>query len=259
MSEISTKILLEIRQLRSELKGLQEKFDKLDRKVQNGFEEIKASFEDRYSSITDRVESIDRKLRKNNIVIYGLETNSYTTPVLLTSVITFFKKELDIEIRKTELNDVYAIGKSHQRPVIVEFVSYLTKREILQETNKLKGKNLFINHDLTRNQQKIGKVLRGQLKIARKEDPKAYIKRDKIYSRGEVFTVEDFPDALEQLNIHPVTTEKPNSAPATPVSSRDLNLEFNDNVIPDQLKNNRQFEKKNLRSNSSNKNINTNL
>ena len=205
--------------LMEEIKLLRKDLEKTELNIKKTIsEEYKEKIEIECASINRRLEGIERKIKKNNIVIYGLEINTYATEILISTATQLFKKQLKLDISSADINNVYAIGKGHQKLVVVEFLSFLTKLKVLKQTKSLKGTNIFINNDQTISQQKTSKILRRQLKLAKKEDANAYIQKEKLYTAQGVFTVKDFQEE-EEIEVYQETSEKSNSAPPTPIST----------------------------------------
>lgn len=245
MPDTSNRLLEEIKQIRNELKDLKLSLGKVEA---NLTEKINNSFESKQFEIENRLEHIERKIKKNNIVVFGLEINTYHTSALVEAVTSFFETHLETKVELSEINNIYTIGRSHKKPIVIEFVSYLRKISILKVANKLAGKNIFINHDLTQAEQRKNKILRRQLKLAKAEDPKAYIRKDRLYYNGEVFTASDFPDDSEEITANIIVEEKSSSAPGTPIAPRDTSA---GTKIGEVRKTNIEPERKTLRSNSS--------
>src|ERR1700712_2996709 len=180
-------LIEEIRLLRQDFTNLKQDLHTLEENVCAKISENCKDLENRQNIYEARLEKFERDIRRNNIVIFGLETNNFQLGILIELVIDFFKSNLNIEVDKRDINTVYPIGKSHNKPIKVEFISFWKKIEVLQSANKLKGKHIYLNNDLTLSQQKEGRILRQQLKLAKAEDPRAYIRKNKLYACGQEY------------------------------------------------------------------------
>lgn len=100
----------------------------------------------------------------------------------------------------------------------MEFVSNSKKRTVLQNCNKLKGKNISISQDLTPLQRRQQKILRKHLILARQEGKytDCFIRGNKLIVDGTTFEVEDLE---EKENLENKLSGKPASAPDTPVAA----------------------------------------
>lgn len=95
----------------------------------------------RNTALEEKVGDLEKKLRKNNIVLYNLE-ESESNP-LPQQIVHFLDKQLNIRLELYEINSVYRIGKNIKpgtrgRPVLIELNSNLKKSEILRSLKKTK-------------------------------------------------------------------------------------------------------------------------
>ena len=78
------------------------------------------------------------------------------------TVIEFCRNELGIEVKHEEIDGAHCVGKPNSdgaRALIVKFKSYESKRKIMINKRKLKGRKLYVNEDLTWvNQQLLKRV-----------------------------------------------------------------------------------------------------
>lgn len=247
MTDIS-KILDEIKLIKQDLQEIKKGLSNSESIITDRIDNISRRIEQHENTVTERIEQIEKKQKKNNVVIFGLETNNYSVPELVKLVLSLFKERLNISVDERDLNNVYALGRSHKKPIAVEFISFLKKIEILKSTNKLKGSSIYINNDQTKTEQRINKILRKQLKLAKTVDPKAYIRGAKLHSGGEVYCVDDFPEDMQEPIVNPNVGLKSNSAPGTPIRATQANEEA---AVEVDSNNSAPKEKKTLRSNSS--------
>lgn len=166
--------------------------------------------------LKNKVEILERNLKKNNIIIFGLE-NQDTSSLAITEKLSTL---LGVVVRESDLNNSYPVGKTEKPPVKVEFISYLKKLDILKQCRKLKGTGITISHDLTLEQRREHKILKHYLNKSR-ENPthRSFIKGNKLYVNDTVYTVNE----LEEINNS--EEQKASSAPATP-NLRNLAKEF---------------------------------
>lgn len=173
-------------------------------------EEYKAQIkklEEENNEIREKLELVSRQEKKKNLIIFGLK-NIDTIPKYICEQLNQY---LEINITEKDISDVYKLGKNDNSPIKIEFVSYLTKKLILQNCYKLKGKNLNIAHDQTPQQRANSKVLRKHLLLAKQEGhEKCFIKNEKLYVGGEVYSV-------EELWRSETVSRRSNSAPSSPI------------------------------------------
>lgn len=157
---------------------------------------------------------LERKVRKNNVVIYGINTDE---PDLVTRVLEIIKK-LDINIGASDLNDVYFVKKQKDKPnpVIVEFLSYQKKILVLKNAFKLKGKNIYISRDQCYEDREKNKILLYHQKQARAKGESAYIRGEKLFIGNEPYTIEELKKYMDFDEDIQNKEGKVESAPATP-------------------------------------------
>lgn len=168
----------------------------------------------------------DKYRRKNNICIYGFEPDSNIDQlVLLKQIQEFFRDKLGIIVNDHEVNNVYLLGRE-RKTIKVEFVSYLKKVQVLNNSKKLKGTEVYISHDLSLEQRRDRKILNEHLKLARQRKYYAYIKGNVLVVNGDRYTAEKLKGGFvfkEHI--------KSNSAPPTP--QRSSTAEPEDNTEPE--------------------------
>ncbi|KAL3284919.1 hypothetical protein HHI36_019051 [Cryptolaemus montrouzieri] len=143
--DISSDIESEVGELRHQLVDYKQKTEKLESEN----EELKK-----------RLEIVDRKTRKNNLVIYGLKTT------------------------ENAVSDVYKIGKTESCPVLLELLNRKLQQQILQNSYKLKGSNISLSPDYTPEERRARKILVVRMREAKEEGKSAYI-------RGNTLIVEN--------------------------------------------------------------------
>lgn len=208
------------RYINKEVSELKQKFEEeLNKKA--------LEWESKYKNLQNKYEKLEKELKKNNIIIFGLDTPAIH---LEKFIIDSLNQLLDISLTLSDLNNVYTIGKqSKKKPVIVKFVSYLKKREVLRNIKKLKGSNVSIAEELTLEERKESKILAQHLKKARSKKLNAFIKNKILFVNGQKYTAEQLAEEEEDTDseeeISNNSTEnlektKPNSAPSTPNTSK---------------------------------------
>lgn len=151
----------------------------------------------RIEKLERRCLNIERKQRKNNVIIFGLNTDR---DHIVKKTIDTLNELLDLDFSLADVNDIYQIGKSEKKPVIVEFKSFLKKREIFQNKDKLralKNTGIAVANDLCEQDRQVNKVLRKHMSAARNQGKKARISGGKLQIDGDWFTVEELETGEE--------------------------------------------------------------
>lgn len=159
--------------------------------------------------LKEEVEILKRKQNKKNIVIFGL--NKKQEDIQADNLCKDLKDLIDVELKSSDINDVYQLGKTNNCPIKIEFSTYLKKKEVLENCKKLKGKKITITHDLTLTQRSEIKILKKHLFMAKQEQ-----KYKECYIKGNKLIVDGTSYGVEELEKEIILDNKPNSEPSTP-------------------------------------------
>lgn len=136
----------------------------------------------------NRCQTLERKVKKNNLVIFGLKPDlkNFTKDTLAK-----INSMLEVDIVEEDLNNIYSIGKSVSPPIVLELVSFLKKVHILKQVKKLKGTGISISNDLSKEDREEQKILSSHLKTAKEQYPNAKIRGHKLIIGKNIYTAED--------------------------------------------------------------------
>lgn len=187
-------LLNEIVNSRTELKtAIETSETKILLKIESLNEKIK-QLENENKELKNNIERLERKSKENGIMIFGLKKNEEV--ISLDSTLNELKNLLGVSVSEKDINNFISFKNSRNNPVKIDFVSNLKKREIIRNCRKLKDTQISIVHDQTFEQRKENKVLRYHLEKARKNSSvKSYIKGNKLYIDGTVYTTETLPES----------------------------------------------------------------
>lgn len=193
---------------KSELEGtIEEAEERLLLKLEE-FNKRISRLEKENQELKTKIEILERKEKKNNIVIYGLKGES--TVISPGFICNKLNEITDETITEADISNVYKLGKKEDCPVKIEFVSYLKKSAVIRNGTKLKGTEISISHDLTEQQRQLNRILRKHLYLARQNNhTKCYIKQNKLYVDDNVYTAEELVD-IEDITER--KQPKPNSS-----------------------------------------------
>lgn len=147
--------------------------------------------EKRIQILETRCAALERTIRRNNIIVFGLKPNQ-------EKIFEYTLKELNnlfnLNIGIGEVNNIRKISRKPDSPVIVEFVNYQTKLRIFRDKEalrKLKIVNIAISNDYCLEDRLKQKTLRKHLKIAREKGIPAKIRGFVIEIDGKIYKPED--------------------------------------------------------------------
>lgn len=173
------------------------------------------------SRLKERVKYSEEAAKRNQVVVFGLEER--TEDSLENRIIDTFTNILLVNIKPQDLDNIYRIGtksEGRHRPVVVRFVRYFVKRQILQNLKKLKGTGITVTNDLTIEQQQNQKLLYKYFKIAKSKNFEAKISKNYLIVNENTFSVTDLKQASAESFTDFFINKKQlfpsNSAPATP-------------------------------------------
>ncbi|CAH1153973.1 unnamed protein product [Phaedon cochleariae] len=145
------------------------------------------------------VETAKRKLKNNNLVIFGIEEkdDAETTNIVKQTL----QDKLNIRLEDTDINNTYRIGKrntSAKRPIILELVRNIKKQEILRNCGKLKGTDIAVSHDLTTKEREEKKVLYKYYKEAKGNKCETTLLKNKLIINGVSYKYEDLTKEVDR-------------------------------------------------------------
>ena len=144
----------------------------------------------------------ERTNRAKNLVVVGLQENVDDENIADRIQELFADK---LELQDVAIANSRRLGQRKQngsRPILVQLESANDKRKILQRRRSLAGSNIYINNDLTPEQQQVERKLRQVAKKLR-ESPENAGKKVTVY-RGKVhIDRKPIPEALLQSLITP--------------------------------------------------------
>lgn len=217
------KLFEEIKKNKTDLKHFIEASEiRILLKIEEINERVK-TLEKENEGLKKKVEYMERDIKKNSILIYGLDLEEDYT---VDHVCTKLRNILEIPLSSLDIND-YSILNIPKHPLKINFITNIKKREIFKNCKKLKGTNIGISNDLTYNQRQDYKILKEHLKVAReKKEQTAFIRNNKLHIGNDEYTVE----TLKKLpNSKPVATSEP-STPTQGHSSQEDNIIYVDQV-----------------------------
>lgn len=131
----------------------------------------------------------ERRLRKNNIVIFGLTTSDN----LLEDTLKTLNNLLGCKLCTSDVNNITILRKNNTGagPILLEFISFLKKVEVFKNVSKLKGTSVSISNDLCPEDRDNHRVLVKYLKEAKFKNLPAQIKGNKLVIDGKIYTVDE--------------------------------------------------------------------
>lgn len=144
----------------------------------------------------NKIAALERETRRKNLIIKGVpddgkenwEETIKTTMKIIEKIGVNVTKEADID----EAKRVGRYRRNGQRPILLKLTTGNKKAEILSKSKELKGSNMWIDEDYTKEILEERKTLIIQLKDARKKGYRAQLKYNKLIINNEVYEAKDF-------------------------------------------------------------------
>uniref|UniRef100_T1HJV4 Endonuclease-reverse transcriptase n=1 Tax=Rhodnius prolixus TaxID=13249 RepID=T1HJV4_RHOPR len=146
------------------------------------------------------VQELERRLsryenlhRRKNLILYNLPEKTNEKPWALEQEIqTIFSDVLQSDITLKDTDVIKRIGLvKGKRPIIIRFTSLRCKLELLRKAKNLKGSDLVLSEDFPVEIREIRKKLYSYWKEARNSNKKVYMKYDKLWVEGRLYSLEE--------------------------------------------------------------------
>ncbi|KAK9718343.1 hypothetical protein QE152_g23257 [Popillia japonica] len=141
---------LEVRQVNEEIKNIKEEITNTREK----WEKENEILNKKIKNSEERLEKMNRRQIRNKLVITGLKNDKTNKTILKEDVENLIDTHLGIKVK---IKNVYKIGENR---CVAEMEDWDEKCRVLKEKNKLKGKNVYIDSDLTPEERRIQKRIR---------------------------------------------------------------------------------------------------
>lgn len=190
-------IVNQVTEVKNELKNLKTEFAT---ELNYLREENKHLIEEN-KQLIGRLNNIERKTKKFNIVIYGL--NEKQPENTLEEVFDLIQNKFSLHPSKTEIRDAFRLGhyeENKTRPILVEFVTNSLRTAIFEKSPSLKGTGIAVSADYIQEDYLKRKFLTSQLKIVRAQGRTAQLKGHKLIIDNIPYTYEEIKLQNDQIN-----------------------------------------------------------
>lgn len=167
--------------LQAEVDNLTDQVDHLEKQNRDLGEENDL-LNERLQKLEKNTESLDCQMRKNNLVIYGMQKETENEKCE-DAVCKMLNDKMGM--RGVEFDHAYRLGDGAKAPIMVKCKHNEDKTKILKSKLKLKGTEIFIEEDYTSNVRETRKTLLGIMKDMRKEGTKVRLAYDYLVVEGE--------------------------------------------------------------------------
>ena len=167
-------------------KKFQKVNDNLSKQKQKHKEDINELWKDN-DQLCERLRDLEDRSRRDNLRVDGIaelenETWEQTEEILHN----LFKEELEFE--NISVERAHRVGnkrKNNKRTIVLKLASFKDKLKIISEARKLKGTNISINEDYSKETLEIRKEKWKEVKELRKNGTYAILVYDKVVIKGK--------------------------------------------------------------------------
>ena len=167
-------------------KKFQKVNDNLSKQRQKHKEDINELWKDN-DQLCERLRDLEDRSRRDNLRIDGIaEVENETWEQTEEILHNLFKEKLELEnISVERAHRVGNKGKNNKRTIVLKLASFKDKLKIISEARKLKGTNISINEDYSKETLEIRKEKWKEVKELRKNGTYAILVYDKVVIKGK--------------------------------------------------------------------------
>ena len=167
-------------------KKFQKVNDNLSKQKQKHKEDINELWKDN-DQLCERLRDLEDRSRRDNLRIDGIaEVENETWEQTEEILHNLFKEKLELEnISVERAHRVGNKGKNNKRKIVLKLASFKDKLKIISEARKLKGTNISINEDYSKEILEIRKEKWKEVKELRKNGTYAILVYDKVVIKGK--------------------------------------------------------------------------
>lgn len=187
---------LEMRRNTEEVKLEMNKLRKEMQVRESQWENEKRELESRIRNLEDKVDREERLKRKNNIVVKKLKTSDGNEREKIEK---FINEELKI---KVNIAKAYKINRGKENEMIVaEVESWEQKQNIMRKKQMLKGKDIFIDNDLTAKERQIQNQIVEISKVEKKRGKNVRVGYRKLFIEEKVFVWDEREQGVKEQEV----------------------------------------------------------
>lgn len=153
-------------------------------------------------AVSDKIEYLEGHSHRSNLVFDGIpeqpgETWVDTEGMIKNVLVDKLLLKKEIEIERTYRTGKPVTGSNRPRSIVVKFLIYKDKADVLGRAKNLKGSRIYINEDFTEAVRLKRKELLPKMREARDRGEIAYLRHDKLI----IWPRNSTPRPPENMNI----------------------------------------------------------
>ena len=157
-------------------------WEKAYKETKNNVESVSKSL----IPLNENLDYMESQSRRNNVIIDGIkESEGEKWSDSEDKVKKLLSEKLELDPCKMEIERAHRIGKpspssTRPRPIVVKFLRFKDRVEVLNKAKVLKGTNIYINEDYPEAVRLKRKELLPAMRAAREKGEIAYLRYDKL-------------------------------------------------------------------------------
>ena len=162
-------------------------------------EERCARLEDENKELWDRVDRLEGQSKRSNLMFYGVkEEKEETWGQTENKVRSLIETVAEVKLSEIDIERAHRVGRKgpRERPVVVKFLSYKKKQEVLRHGSKLKSGGISVAEHFTDRVRDVRSHLKRHLEKAKAQGHEANLRFDKLVVDNRVFRLGDKPESL---------------------------------------------------------------
>lgn len=191
-------MLTEIREIKVDQRNFYDELKKAREEIKELRTENK-HLQDRVNRLERNQERTERTQRKNNIVMKGIDFNN--EPKKFED---FCKSRLQVEVTAESIQSFKTGNEMGDRKMsVIKLRNWEDKEKVMSGKSRLRGTQIYIDHDLTKIEADIQKKLREMAKVEREKGKTATVGYQKMFINGECWLYSHDNGGLIKRDIPP--------------------------------------------------------
>lgn len=190
----------EIQDVKKGNEDLKKKFEEIKVSLQEDKEDIRKLKESvdvltkENTRMRERMDASENQMRRSNLLFYHIqEIEEENWKDCESAVIQLVKQVMNINLSHDEIERAHRLGKSNEngdpRPIIVKFLHYKKKDEIISNSYRLKGRKESISEDYSHGVRMIRKELGQYLTALKNEGHNVKIRYNQLIVDGVKYSL----------------------------------------------------------------------
>lgn len=170
-------------------KDMKEMEENIKISINNNIDDKFSRIEQRTDQLEKKIEQqqktidfLDRKLRKKNLLFFGVGETEKNYEQLLSMVLTIMSTQMEVVCLRWEIENVARVGKKNEktRPIVVTLTTTSRKIELLKKKKSLENSGIYIKEDYPPAVLAKRRELQEELKRERESGKNVALRYDKI-------------------------------------------------------------------------------